>query len=72
MEFPNFKNDQEMGEWFEANNVDPADLEIANGVTVSSDLTVGVVGQVYVLVGPSTSAASTVEGERDPDLTPVH
>lgn len=64
-----------MGEWFEKNNIDPDELEIAEGVTVAKDLTVALEVAVFSVTGSGTSAAanapSTVEGDREQDLTPV-
>lgn len=76
MEFPDFKDDREMGAWFEANDVDPNDLAVAEDVTVSPDLTVTLEGLVvFATTGLGTSATAnaptTVEGEREQDLTPA-
>lgn len=72
MEFPEFRDDQEMAEWFEANDVSASDLEIAEDVTISPSLAVRFVGEIYCLMGPGGSSvatsAPTTEGTRH--LTP--
>jgi len=75
MDFPEFRDDQEMAEWFEANEVDPASLEVANDVTISPDLTVTLIAQVYSVHRDLTAnaagsnAAVTTKGQRV--LTPA-
>lgn len=74
MKIPDFKNDAEMAEWFEANDVGAEDLEPADDVVIADDLAVSVV-KVFGSVGLFTvgvgSSAPTVTGDRTPDLIPV-
>jgi hypothetical protein len=72
MEFPKFKNDAEMAEWFEANDVEAEDLEPAN-VVIADDLivTLAASSEFFSLTpAPATSAAS-VANDRNPELTSV-
>lgn len=72
MEFPDFKNDQEMADWFEAQDIEASDLEIANDVVIADDLAVVLVAEVYSFRPGETSsanAAPTVEGQRDLAVT---
>ncbi|HEX7254953.1 MAG TPA: hypothetical protein VF236_03420 [Gaiellaceae bacterium] len=75
MQFPNFKDDREMGAWFEENDVDPDDLDVADDVTISRDLTVALEVAIFSVTGPGTgvsaNAPATVEGDREQDLTPA-
>ena len=72
MKFPDFQDDDEMAAWFEKNDVSAADLEVADDVTISSDL--AIVTEVYSVRGPSSSSsnvAPTKAGIRKQDLSPV-
>lgn len=79
MKIPEFKNDQEMAAWFEANDVAAADLEVADDVAIAPDLVVTLVAEVGVYSTkatsgagmPGTSASSTSSGPRDLKLKPV-
>jgi hypothetical protein len=65
MDFPEFRDDQQMGEWFEANDVSASDLTPAEDVAVSADLTVRFVGEIYCLMGPGGSSVATAAPTRD-------
>lgn len=70
MEFPDFRDDDEMAAWFEANDVSAADLEVADDVVVASNATVMLAVEVYRLRS-SQNAAPTRVGNRKQDVTPV-
>lgn len=38
MKFPEFESDEEMGDWFEENDIDPSLLEPAPEVTIAEDV----------------------------------
>lgn len=63
-DFPDFKNDEEMAAWFEANNVSADDLEPADEVAFSPDLVVSLVSEIYSVASsshnrPATAAAAS-------------
>jgi hypothetical protein len=76
MNIPEFRNDSEMAEWAEANNLDAADLEDADEVTISSDVSVVVIGWLYSPVGAlegttANSSPSATDQERELELVPT-
>lgn len=74
MDMPEFRDDQEMAEWFEAHDPDPADFEIADDVVVSPDLAVTLLAEVYSVIpkresnAAGSNAAATARGKRDVTL----
>jgi hypothetical protein len=73
MDIPDFKNDKEMAEWFEANDVDTTVLEVDESVVIADDLALTIINEVYAFApsnsGSATSASTVDEGDRD--LTPA-
>ncbi len=69
MDFPSFKDDGEMADWFEENDVEPADLPAADEVVIAPDLALTLVAEVYSFRRPGTTssanAAPTVAERRD-------
>jgi hypothetical protein len=71
VDFPEFNNDEEMAEWFEAHDIGAEQLDIASEVVIASDVEVSVGGMIYAVQGSSTSAAVTVAGDRNREITPA-
>jgi hypothetical protein len=73
MDLPKFKSDDEMGEWFEANDVEANDLPPADDVVISDQLVVTVLSasEIFLLDSALVSSAATVKSDRNRDLTPV-
>lgn len=70
MNIPEFRDDSEMAEWAEANDLDAADLEDADEVTIAHDVSVAVIGWLYSPVGvieggTVTSWPSATDQDRD-------
>jgi hypothetical protein len=68
MKFPDFRDDAEMAQWFEKNDVDPDDLDVADDVVVAKNLTVSIIAEVYSVAGPSSGSPNvptTLAGNRD-------
>jgi hypothetical protein len=74
-DFPKFKNDDEMAEWFETNNVSATELETDHDVVISSNLSITLYGDlqsVVATVAGSSSSASTAPGaDRNRRLVPA-
>lgn len=75
MEFPEFKSDDEMAAWFEANDVSADDLEPADDVVIASDLTASLIVTLYSSVQQNNSAtgasAAASHDEANQELAPA-
>jgi hypothetical protein len=67
MNIPEFRDDSEMAEWAEANDLDAADLEDAEDVTIAHDVSVTVIGWLYSPVGAIEGVTATSSPSSTPD-----
>lgn len=67
MNIPQFRDDSEMAEWAEANNLDAADLEDADEVVIAEDVSVAVIGWLYSPVGAIQGVTATSSPSSTPD-----